>query len=112
MTEAKGLSPENVALVERHVPSALRIFFTGVRVAAATEVLINAARAEEREKAEAREAQIDQAVACMRIALTESDVSTVHAIIKAALDFATNDEEALAEGRALAPAPADGVADV
>jgi hypothetical protein len=48
--------------------------------------------------------QVETAVALMRMALNQDDFSTAKAIIKAAIDFAANDEEALAEGRALAPA--------
>jgi hypothetical protein len=50
------------------------------------------------------EDRTDQAIACLKVALTMEAVGDVKACIKAALDFATNDEEALAEGRQWAPA--------
>lgn len=46
----------------------------------------------------------DQAIACLEVALTVETVGDMKACIQAALDFVTNDEEALAEGRLWAPA--------
>jgi hypothetical protein len=41
-----GLSPQNLALIVRIVPSTLRLFFTGIRVREAAQALLDAARAE------------------------------------------------------------------
>lgn len=43
---SKGLTPADVALIERVVPASLRVYFTGVRVAEAAAALLNAARLE------------------------------------------------------------------
>ncbi len=45
----------------------------------------------------------DIVLAYLRMIVKETDVRTAQAIAQAAIDFATNDEEALAEGRALQP---------
>lgn len=43
--------------------------------------------------------QVETAVTLMRMALKQHDLATTRAIIQAAIDFASNDEEALAMGR-------------
>jgi hypothetical protein len=51
----------------------------------------------------ASEARSEQAAALLRMALIPANASIWEPLVKAALDFASNDEEALAEGRALTP---------
>jgi len=47
----------------------------------------------------------DIVIGYLKMILQAEDVSLMHAMAQAALDFATNDEEALAEGRNYQDAP-------